>query len=272
MELNNRKRLLSNIGDSLKEYCEDIEKKYNKIQHFHVQNLKILKEFPFVKHLLRENESLKAEIKRLKDSKTEPESANINLEIKEIQRNNKKSIHNIKRFFIEKNNLRINNDFIISSDDDDDEEDDGEDVGEEIRSEDAFEDEDDDDDEYEDNDAGDDAGDDVEDEEEEKCNDDNENQIIDNDKRGTETENQEDTDQEGNNCEKNDDVVKNFIRDNRQTDDNKQMEIITINNSKYYTNNKENGNLYKIQTNGVIGNKIGFLKNKEPFFQNISEA
>ena len=116
-----------------------------------------------------------------------------------------------------------------------------------------------------------DAGDDAEDEEEE-CDDNNENQIIDNDEHEAETEDQEDNDQEDNICEKNNDEVKNFIRNNRQTVDNKQIEIITINNSKYYTNNKENGNLYKIQTNGVIGDKIGFLKNKEPFFQNISEA
>jgi hypothetical protein len=41
---------------------------------------------------------------------------------------------------------------------------------------------------------------------------------------------------------------------------------IEIDNVTYYTENEENGNIYSVDENGDPGNKIGYLKDGEPFF------
>ena len=41
---------------------------------------------------------------------------------------------------------------------------------------------------------------------------------------------------------------------------------IEIDDVTYYTENEENGNIYAVDTDGNPGNKIGYLKDGEPFF------
>jgi len=41
---------------------------------------------------------------------------------------------------------------------------------------------------------------------------------------------------------------------------------IEIDDVTYYTENEENGNIYSVDENGDPGNKIGYLKDGEPFF------
>ena len=60
--------------------------------------------------------------------------------------------------------------------------------------------------------------------------------------------------------------------DDDDDEDDDEVILITINGSKYYTNDKINGFLFKFLHNGKVGPQIGYLKNNEPFFQNISEA
>ena len=41
---------------------------------------------------------------------------------------------------------------------------------------------------------------------------------------------------------------------------------IEIDDVTYYTENEENGNIYAVDVDGNPGNKIGYLKDGEPFF------
>ena len=60
--------------------------------------------------------------------------------------------------------------------------------------------------------------------------------------------------------------------DDDEEEDDDEVMLITINGSKYYTNDRVDGFLFKFLENGKVGPQIGYLKNNEPFFQNISEA
>jgi hypothetical protein len=44
---------------------------------------------------------------------------------------------------------------------------------------------------------------------------------------------------------------------------------IEIDDKTYYTNNEENGIIYEALPNDEVGDKIGYLKDGEPFFTNI---
>jgi hypothetical protein len=44
---------------------------------------------------------------------------------------------------------------------------------------------------------------------------------------------------------------------------------IEIDDKTYYTNNEENGIIYEALPNDEVGEKIGYLKDGEPFFTNI---
>jgi hypothetical protein len=45
-----------------------------------------------------------------------------------------------------------------------------------------------------------------------------------------------------------------------------ELEIITIDDIDYCTNNEENGFIWELNEDGEQGDKIGYLKDGEPFF------
>lgn len=49
-------------------------------------------------------------------------------------------------------------------------------------------------------------------------------------------------------------------------DEEEEVFEIEIDDVTYYTENEENGNIYAVDENGDPGNKIGYLKDGEPFF------
>ena len=196
------KSVLKDIGTTLRTYHIQQDQKCKQHVWENRQNLNIIKEFPYVKRLLKENELLKQEIKKLKQL-IPAESANINLEINEINR------------VIEKTEIfgtELSDDeepFINDEDEDDNDENDENDEDEGDEGDENDEDDDDDDDG--DDDDGDDEGD--------------ENELL----------------------------------------------LITVNKTKYYTNDRNNGTLFEFLFNGLVGIEVGYLKNKEPFFNKISE-
>ena len=183
--------VMINISKTITTYCADLEKNKNVQAGMNKQNLKIIQSFPYVKELLRENKKLKEELLRYKVTN---ESANLNLEIREMRKKNTV----LKPFCPFKENQ-----FHKIGDEDGDDEDDDEDE----------------DDEDEDDEGGDDGG-----------------------------------------------------GDGEEDSDDDEVSLITINGSKYYTNDKKTGFLFKFLENGKVGAQIGYLRNGEPFFQNISEA
>lgn len=155
------KTVLKDIGSTLRNYYLQQNKKCQREIAENNENLKIIKEFPYVKQLIKENIKLKEENDKLK-LQIPPESANLNLEISEINR-------------------------IISNN--------------------------------------------------------NENENINND----------------------------FDEDSDEESSNDELFLITLNGTKYYTTDKENGILFEFLFNGLVGKEIGILKNKEPFFNKISD-
>ena len=64
---------------------------------------------------------------------------------------------------------------------------------------------------------------------------------------------------------KDDDVETENENENEEEDDFFEIEIDDI---TYCTNNEESGIIYAVDKDGDIGERVGYLKNGEPFFDN----
>jgi TATA-binding protein-associated factor Taf7 len=60
--------------------------------------------------------------------------------------------------------------------------------------------------------------------------------------------------------------VEEEVEEKEENDAEEEVFEIEIDDVTYYTENEENGNIYAVDTDGNPGNKIGYLKDGEPFF------
>ena len=84
---------------------------------------------------------------------------------------------------------------------------------------------------------------------------------------GEEEEEDEEEEEEEEEEEKKESVVE--ADEAEEEEEEEEVFEIEIDDKTYYTNNEENGVIYEALPNDEVGEKIGYLKDGEPFFTNI---
>jgi len=87
----------------------------------------------------------------------------------------------------------------------------------------------------------------------------------------TEDEEEEEEEEEEDEEEEEEEKKESVVEADEAEEEEEEEEVfeIEIDDKTYYTNNEENGVIYEALPNDEVGEKIGYLKDGEPFFTNI---